>query len=101
MHEENTVNPELGRWLALRRVRRGGIAQVAGGVFIDRGRPVPDYIGAALAALLGEGCIETGAPQESTGFLPLVLTSAGTIRYADLAECYQHQRRVRPGPCPR
>lgn len=95
VREENTVNAELGWWLALRRVRRGGIAEFARGVFLDRGRPVPDYIGTSLAALLAEGCIQTGLPQESTGYLPLVLTSAGKIRYADLAECYQHQRRMR------
>ncbi|MGH3908590.1 MAG: hypothetical protein ACRDTE_31055 [Pseudonocardiaceae bacterium] len=92
--EENAVSPELGRWLALRRVRRGGIAQFAEGVFIDRGRPVPDYIGGSLAALLAEGHIQTGHPQESTGYLPLVLTSQGENCYADLAESYQRQRRV-------
>lgn len=89
------MNPELGWWLALRRVRRGGIAQFAHGVFIDRGRPVPDYIGGSLAALLADGHVQTGRPQESTGYLPLLLTSAGEIRFADLTNSYQHQRRVR------
>lgn len=88
------MSPELGRWLALRRVRRGGIAQFAQGVFIDRGRPVPDYIGGSLAALLAEGHLQTGHPQESTGYLPLVLTSEGENCYADLADSYQHRRRV-------
>lgn len=89
------MNPELGRWLALRRVRRGGIAQFAHGVFIDRGRPVPDYIGGSLAALLAEGHIQAGCPQESTGYVPLALTRAGEIRYADLTVSYQQQRRLR------
>lgn len=91
---ENTVSPELGRWLALRRVRRGGITQFAHGVFIDRGHPVPDYIGGSLAALLAEGHIQTDLPQESTGYLPLVLTSAGETCYADLADAYQRQRHI-------
>lgn len=89
------MNPELGRWLALRRVRRGGIAQFTHGVFIDRGRPVPDYIGGSLAALLAEGHIRAGRPQENTGYVPLVLTIAGEIRYADLTDSYQQQRRAR------
>jgi hypothetical protein len=89
------VNPELGRWLALRRVHRGGIAQFTQGVFIDRGRPVPDYIGGSLAALLAEGHIRTGRPEEGTGYLPLVLTTSGEIRYADLSDSYQQQRRIR------
>lgn len=88
------MNPELGRWLALRRVRRGGIAQCTHGVFIDRGRPVPDYIGGSLAALLAEGHIRPGRPQESTGYVPLMLTRSGEIRYAHLTDAYQHQRRV-------
>lgn len=88
------MNPELGRWLALRRVRRGGVAQFTHGVFIDRGRPVPDYIGGSLAALLAEGHICAGRPQESTGYVPLVLTSAGEIRYADLNHAYRQRRRA-------
>lgn len=92
--EENTVSPDLGRWLALRRVRRGGIAQFAPGVFLDRGRPVPYYIGGSLAALLAEGHIQTGPPQERTGYLPLSLTIAGEIRYGELAGTYQRPRRV-------
>lgn len=89
------MNPELGRWLALRRVRRGGIAQFTHGVFIDHGRPVPDYIGGSLAALLAEGHIRAGRPQENTGYVPLLLTIAGEVRYADLTDSYQHQRRTR------
>jgi hypothetical protein len=88
------VSPELGRLLALRRVRRGGIAQFGHGVFVDRGRPVPDYIGCYLADLLADGDIQTGHPQESTGYLPLVVTSEGEAHYADLADLYQRQLRT-------
>ena len=88
------MSPELGQLLALRRVRRGGVALFSHGVFIDRGRPVPDYIGCYLAALLADGDIRTGSPQESTGYLPLQVTGSGEAHYADLADLYQRQLRT-------
>lgn len=92
------VSPELGRLLALRRVRRGGVVLFSHGVFVDHGRPVPDYIGCYLAALLADGDIRTGAPQKSTGHLPLQMTSSGEACHAELTDLYQRQLRAnRPG----
>lgn len=92
------MSPQLGRFLALRRVRRGGIVQFGHGVFVDRGLRVPDYIGSYLAALLADGHIHAGRPQEGTGYLRLLVTSEGEASYADLAESYQQQLLAsRPG----
>ncbi|MGH4016382.1 MAG: hypothetical protein ACRDSL_21135 [Pseudonocardiaceae bacterium] len=88
------MSPELGRLLALRRVRRGGIARFDGRVFIDHGCPVPGYIGSSLAALLADGQIRTGHPQDSTGYLPLLLTDKGQASYAELTDSYQRQLRA-------
>lgn len=85
------MSPELGRLLALRRVHRGGVAQCGSGAFLDSGCRVPDYIGRYLAALLADGDIRPGHPQEGTGYLPLLLTSEGKVRYADLADSYQRR----------
>lgn len=92
------MNPLLGRFLALRRVHRGGIVQFGHGGFVDRGHRVPDYLGSFLAALLADGHIHPGRPQEGTRYPRLLLTSAGEASYVDLADSYRRQLLAsRPG----
>lgn len=88
------MSSELGRLLALRRVRRGGIAQFDDRVFIDHGCPVPGYIGSNLTVLLADGHVRPGRPQESTGYLPLLLTDQGEVSYTELTDSYQRQLRA-------
>lgn len=92
------MSPQLGRLLALRRVRRGGILQFGHGAYVDGGRRVPDYIGAHLSALLADGHVCPGLAQEGTSYLRLLVTSAGEASYADLADSYQRRLLAnRPG----
>ncbi|MGH3915229.1 MAG: hypothetical protein ACRDTC_17755 [Pseudonocardiaceae bacterium] len=92
------MSPQLGRFLALRRVRRGGIVQFGHEAFVDRGLRVPAYIESNLATLLAEGHIHPGRAQEGTGYLRLRVTSAGEASYTDLADSYRRQLRAsRPG----
>ena len=85
------LSPDLGRLLALRRVLRGGVVQLGHGAFVARGRPVPNYVAYYLAALLADGHIWCGHPQEGSGYLPLLATSEGETLHDDL-ECAYRQR---------
>ncbi|MGH3796891.1 MAG: hypothetical protein ACRDSP_18610 [Pseudonocardiaceae bacterium] len=94
------MSPDLGRLLALRRVLRGGMVHCGHGGFLDHGRRVPEYIERYLAALLADGHVRIGQPQEITGYLPVRVTSAGEARYGELADSYQrrlHASRSRVG----
>ncbi|MGQ0776998.1 MAG: hypothetical protein ACT4NY_21710 [Pseudonocardiales bacterium] len=92
------MSPQLGRFLALRRVRRGGILQFGHGAFVDGGRRVPDYIGSHLSALLADGHIRPGLAQEGTRYLRLLVTNEGEASYADLADSYRRRLLAsRPG----
>lgn len=88
------VGPDLGRWLALRRVLRGGVVQFGRDAFIARGRPVPDYIACYLAILLADGHIRCGRPQEATGCLPLLATSEGETLHDALEDEYRQRLRA-------
>lgn len=85
------MSPQLGRFLALRRVRRGGVVQFGDDAFVDWGLRVPDYIESNLATLLADGHIHPGRAQEGTGYLRLRMTSAGEACYTDLADSYRRQ----------
>ncbi|MGH3932132.1 MAG: hypothetical protein ACRDTF_19395 [Pseudonocardiaceae bacterium] len=92
------MSPQLGRFLALRRVRRGGILQFGHGAFVDAGRRVPDYIGSHLSALLADGHIRPGLAQEGTSYLRLLVTREGEASYVNLADSYQQRLLAsRPG----
>lgn len=50
-----TIPAELGRWLALRRIRRGGVAFHAPAAFTDGGYRILDYLVPYLLELVDQG----------------------------------------------
>ncbi|MCA1672219.1 MAG: hypothetical protein LC799_08470 [Actinobacteria bacterium] len=75
---------ELAEWIALRRVRGGGVASL-GGWWLDFGRPVPSYLDDPLDDVVRVGLVvlvEVPAHCLSRA----VLTEDGSARYHTLCE---------------
>lgn len=84
--------------VALRRVRRGGVAR-RGDRFYGGGLPLGGLLAAVLAQLLEEGSLEEGVPGAEDGMSRIWRTEAGADRYAVLAD--QHRPRAAlPVPAP-
>lgn len=73
---------DLHDWMALRRVREGGVAQ-AGDCWLESGHRVPGYVTDALTRLLAGGLVAL-ADQDPYGLRRAALTDAGTVRYERL-----------------
>ncbi|MGH3929377.1 MAG: hypothetical protein ACRDTF_05305 [Pseudonocardiaceae bacterium] len=77
-------DPELLAWLALRRVRGGGVAEV-GGYYLDHGLPVPAYLADPFAELTEDGLVALAAA-DPAGLRRATITPTGQARYTALRE---------------
>lgn len=75
---------ELAEWLALRRVRGGGVAR-CGSWWLDVGRPVPGYLNAPLDDMLRVGLVVL-VEVPAWCLSRAVLTVDGSARYHTLCE---------------
>ncbi len=80
------ISPELGQWLALRRVRRGHVILIGDDLFIDHERRVPDYLYAALHELLGNGHLYLGEERAEWRQRPVLITPSGEQLHTKLEE---------------
>lgn len=94
-------DPGLSERLALRRVHNGGVAKSAG-VYLDHGRPTPEYLAEVFDRLTWTGWVTVADAVGLWDLRRLTLTDAGQARHAELAEREQTgwHRRV-PVPDPR
>ena len=72
----------VNEWLALLRVHEGGMT-TSEGRFFNQGRPVDDYLAAALAELIRTEYLALGAVV-SDGQQQVCVTHAGQLRYMEL-----------------
>lgn len=72
----------VNEWLALRRVHEGRVI-ATGGRFLDQGRPVAEYLTAALGELLDAGLLAWGRA-DPVGVQRVCVTHVGQARYAEL-----------------
>lgn len=73
---------DLYDWMALRRVRGGGIAKMSGR-WLEHGYRIPDYVADALTALCDAGVVAL-AEVDEWGLRRAALTGTGTDRYHQL-----------------
>ncbi|MGH3915979.1 MAG: hypothetical protein ACRDTC_21610 [Pseudonocardiaceae bacterium] len=78
------TGPELLDWLALRRVRRGGVAML-GSHYLDQGRKVPCFLPTALHRLADTGLTELLDPDHPGGVRRIVISPDGRVRYQELS----------------
>lgn len=71
------ISPELGRILALRKVRRGHVILIGDDRFLDQGRRFPGYLYGHLRELLAEGHLRLGEPREDWDQRPVQITTSG------------------------
>ncbi|MCA1673284.1 MAG: hypothetical protein LC799_14160, partial [Actinobacteria bacterium] len=84
------AGPELTEWIALRRVRRGGVAKVAD-CYLDHGRPMPSYLAGPLDDLTRAGLLALSDADPATGGLRrIAVTDTGHAQYGAL--CRVHNR---------
>jgi hypothetical protein len=77
---------EISEWVALRRVRGGGVAQV-GYRWVESGHRLPGHLAVALGGLLASGLIRLVNPDPTTGLMgTAALTHAGNDRYERLCQ---------------
>jgi hypothetical protein len=88
--------PDHLSWLALRRVRRGGVAKL-GECYLDGGQPLGILLAELLALLLEEGLLDVAEPGPADGLARVSLTEAGQAHYRSLC---QRQRAPLPVPSP-
>jgi len=72
-------------WIALRRVREGGVA-IHGSGYVDHGRRVPCYLPEAFDRLAEAGLTDL-RDADYPGQRGVVLTPRGRIRYQELESC--------------
>ncbi|MEO7195966.1 MAG: hypothetical protein ABIZ05_14320 [Pseudonocardiaceae bacterium] len=75
---------EVYEWVALRRVRCGGVTRV-GDRWLDSGHQMPDYVAGALAGLLVGGLVMLVDP-DLGAVARVALTNAGADRYEGLCQ---------------
>ncbi|MGH3940960.1 MAG: hypothetical protein ACRDTG_20445 [Pseudonocardiaceae bacterium] len=93
-------DPSLYEWIALRRVHDGGVGKVAG-VYLDHGRPTPDYLAEVFDRLIWTGWASVAEGDPLWALRRLCLTEAGATRYAELCErerVFQQHQEVPPEP---
>lgn len=78
-------DPGLYERIALRRVHDGGVTKVAG-VYLDHGRPTPDYLTEVFDRLIWTGWAIVADGNPLWQLRRLSLTDAGQTRYAELSE---------------
>lgn len=83
-------DPSLYEWIALRRVRDGGMAKSAG-AYLDHGRPTPTYLTGVFDRLIWTGLVTVAVGDPIWDLRRLDLTDTGTARYTALDE-QQRQR---------
>ncbi len=71
------ISPELGRMLALRRVRRGHVILIGTDRFLDHGRRIPGYLHAFLRDLLADGYLYLSEQCEGYDQRPVLMTTSG------------------------
>lgn len=85
------TTPELTEWIALRRVRRGGVAMVAD-CYLDHGRPMPSYLTGPLNDLAGAGLLAFSDADPAIGGLRrIVVTDTGYAQYVALCRVHNRQ----------
>ncbi|MGQ0776397.1 MAG: hypothetical protein ACT4NY_18555 [Pseudonocardiales bacterium] len=77
------TGPELLDWIALRRVREGGVAMLDAH-YLEHGREVPCYLPETFRRLAGAELTELLDPDYPGGPCRVVLTSHGRARYQEL-----------------
>lgn len=88
-----SVSLDLARRLTLRRVHRGHVC-LAGQRFVDRGRPLPQYVEASLGALLAAGYLRLDG--EAWGLRAVRATPAGERLHRALEDPGRHDRQEDP-----
>ncbi|MGQ0779283.1 MAG: hypothetical protein ACT4NY_33525 [Pseudonocardiales bacterium] len=78
-------DPGLYERIALRRVHDGGVAKVAG-VYLDHGRPTPDYLAEVFDRLIWTGWATVADGNPLWQLRRLSLTDTGQARYAALSQ---------------
>lgn len=81
-------------WLALRRVRRGGVARL-GDRYLEDGQPLGVLLAEHLAELLDQGLVEVADPSPADGLARVGVTEAGQAYYRRLC-----RRQQAPLPVP-
>lgn len=84
MTEHGLAGADVYPWIALRRVRQGGVTWL-GDQWLDGGREVPDYVADALTELRRQ-LLVTLADSEWGGCPRAVLTDAGVARFERLCQ---------------
>jgi hypothetical protein len=92
MTRPQLTGADLYDWMALRRVRGGGIAKV-GDHWLEHGHRIPDYIADALTALCDTDVVAL-TEVDVWGMRRAVLTGIGTLRHEQLNR--QQQTSGRP-----
>lgn len=78
-------DPGLYEWIALRRVHDGGVAKSAG-VYLDHGRPTPEYLTGVFDRLVWTGLVVVAEGDVLWELGRLSLTGAGQARYTALCQ---------------
>ncbi len=91
--------PEFFRWMALRRVRRGGLTRFQDHYY-DQGRPVPGFLIPDLVDALIEQELLQLADSNEAGMRRVWLTDAGQAEYRVLVRRQRGKDpQVPPGSC--
>jgi len=86
--------PEHFRWLLLRRVKSGAVAN-SGQDWLRHGSPMNPFLVEFYKDLREAGLIEMGDPAPQDGVSAVTLTDAGQARYSEL--CRKQRRKDDPG----
>jgi hypothetical protein len=75
--------PDHLSWLALRRVRRGGVSKL-GDRYLDGGQPLGVLLAELLAMLQEQGLLDVADPSPADGLARVSCTEAGQAHYRSL-----------------
>ncbi len=91
--ETPTKDRGVAVWIALRRVHRGGVANLTGHWF-DSGHLMPGYLAEALDGLRQGGLVAVADDPEPGGLRRASVTDRGSARYLELRRIHDPGARV-------